>query len=411
MAFDPIPELRLSVLTKLISRFMGDIRGKLKLSKLFGEDRYPSDKIEWEAQIGNRGMTPFSNEDAPSPRVVPTGVSAHEARAAFWKEKMYFGSSFLNNIREPGTKEKFYATKKFLARQMNMLANRCARRKEWMVAKMLSGGGFEYVDPQGKTINVDYGVPTDNLIALETARKWSDYSADTSANPVEDIMDAKIFMNNANGTEIDYAMFTSEILKLLVMAPKIQSLLAKSQFGQGDLFARPLQVLGNLLDIPNMVLYNEMYQVRGWLTSAVSAGAGPHTIYVDDATDFEVGSVIYIHSLRNKTKEKLTVSAVSPTAGSVTATGTLTGGYRAKEDCVVMTRKFLPTNKFCMFSSQVEGQKIAEFMKSPFGLDRHYGTKTSRWYEDDPDGMWLRVENKGLPVLYFEDAIFNYTVA
>jgi len=84
-----IPALRLSTLTKLIERFTRS--PKLLLMKLFGEDKYPSDEILWEAQTGDRGMTPFSNEDAVSPRVVPTGVSEHRAMAAFWKEKMYFG--------------------------------------------------------------------------------------------------------------------------------------------------------------------------------------------------------------------------------------------------------------------------------------------------------------------------------
>jgi len=217
-------------------------------------------------------------------------------------------------------------------------------------------------------------------------------------------------MENANSSEIDFAMFTTEVLNVMVLNPSIQTLLTKSAYGQGDLFARPLQVLGDLLNIKNMILYNQMYQIRGWLTSALSSGAGPHTIYVDDATDFEVGKTIYAHDVTARAKESLTVSAVDPVAGTVTATGTLTNSYKAQEDCITMTTKFLPTDKFCMFASEVEGQKIAEIMLSPFGLDRHYGMKLDRWEKKDPDGLFIRVENKGLPVLYFEDSVFNYTV-
>jgi len=399
-----IPALKLTSLTKLIQKFMAS--PKLLLMKLFGEDNWPSDEIEWEAQVGDRGLTPFSNEDAESPRLAPLGISSHRAMAAFWKEKMYFGSSFLNNIRQPGTKQTYYAAKKFLAQQMKMLRNRCDRRKEWMFAQMLTGGSMSYQDPNGKYISVDYGVPSDHFESLLAAQKWDQDTSDI----VSDIMDAKLFMENANSSELDYAIFTTEILNVMVKNPTIQTLLGKSQYGQGDLFARPLQVLGDLLNIPNMILYNQMYQIRGWLTAALAAGAGPHTIYVDDATDFVVGSTVYARDITANTKEDLTVTATDPVAGTVTATGTLASAYKAGEDCVTMTRKFIPTTKFCMFSSVVEGQKIAEFAKSPFGLDRHYGMKLDRWEKKDPDGVFVRVENKGLPVLYFEDSIFVYTV-
>jgi len=388
-----IPELKLSTLTKLIQRFMQS--PKLLLLKLFGEDNWPSDEIEWEAQTGDRGLTPFSNEDVEAPRLAPIGVATHKAMSAFWKEKMYFGSSFLNNIREPGTKQTYYAAKKYLAQQMQMLRNRCDRRKEWMVAQMLTEGTITYVDPNQKTISVDYG-----------ARKWDQ----DTANIVEDIMDAKLTMENANSSEIDFALFTTEVLKEMVLNPTIQTLLSKSNYGQGDLFARPTQVLGDLLNIKNMVLYNQMYQVRGWLTSALAAGAGSHTVYVDDVTNFVVGATIYVRDVSANTKESLTITAKSESSGTLTATGTLDSSYKAGEDCVTMTRKFIPTDKFCMFSSEVEGQKIAEFAKAPFGLDRHYGMKLDRWEKKDPDGIFIRVENKGLPVLYFEDAVFIYTV-
>lgn len=53
-----IPALKLVTLTKLMQKFMAS--PKLLLMKLFGEDTWESDEIEWEAQTGDRGMTPFS---------------------------------------------------------------------------------------------------------------------------------------------------------------------------------------------------------------------------------------------------------------------------------------------------------------------------------------------------------------
>ena len=400
-----IPELRLQRLQKLIESFTR--LPQLLLMNLFGEDKWDSDTIEWEAQIGNRGMTPFAAEDGPAKRVAPSGVSAHEARAAFWKEKMYLGASFLNNLRKAGTVAQWHRAKKYLAQQSRMMRGRCDRRKEWLFAKMFSGTDVSYLDPNGNRVSVDWGIPDANLVALGATRYW-DTGADK--NIVEDIMDAKIAMSNNNAGKLDYALFTSEILKLLILDTGVQTLLTKSAFGQGDLFARPQQVLGNLFGIDHMVVYDEQVQIRTWLTAALSAGAGPHTVYVEDTTDFEVADTLRVVNPVNKTWEEITISAVSHSAGTITATGTLSNSYKALRDHVQVTRKFLPTTKFCMFASQVEGQKIAEFANAPFMLERVYGMKVDTHPTWDPDGIFIRVQNKGLPVLYFEDAPYILTV-
>ena len=75
-----------------------------------------------------------------------------------------------------------------------------------------------------------------------------------------------------------------------------------------------------------------------------------------------------------------------------------------------MTKKFLPTDKFIMFASQLDGEKIAEFANAPFGLNRQWGMKVDQNEEWDPEGLFIRVQNKGLPVLYQEDAVYIMTV-
>ena len=127
-------------------------------------------------------MSPFVAPGSPAPRTAPHGVAQHAAEAAYWKEKMYFGSSFLNNIRQPGTRETYYSAKKFLARQMRMLRNRCDRRKEWMVCKMLTAGSFDYIDPNNKKVSVDYGIPTDHIQQLTADRKWDQDTANIAKN-------------------------------------------------------------------------------------------------------------------------------------------------------------------------------------------------------------------------------------
>ena len=63
-----------------------------------------------------------------------------------------------------------------------------------------------------------------------------------------------------------------------------------------------------------------------------------------------------------------------------------------------------------MFSPTAEGQKIAEFMEAPYGLDRRWGKYIDTKTEWDPDGIWLRVQDKGLPVLYNPETIATITV-
>lgn len=403
-----IPELRLSRLQKLVQRFT--TAPSLVLMKLFGEDKWDSEDIEWESEQGNRGMTPFSGENLPAPRVQPTGTASHKAKAAFWKEKMYLAAKFLNNIRMPGTTATYHRASEFLAKQTMMLRNRCDRRKEWMFAKMISNGAFDYKDADGNVISVDYGIPAANKVTLGTTDKWNYNAADTTKNILQDIMDAQLHAKATISREYDQAMFTQEILNLMIMDTGIQNLLKKSSFGDGDLFARPLPVLGSLLNIPKMVLYDEVYQLKSWLTAALAAGAGPHTIYADNLSDFEVGMTAYVMDVSAKRQEALTITAVNVLAGTLTATGTLSYAYQAGADLIYVTKKFLPTTKFTMFASSVEGQKVAEFGNAPFDLDRHFGMKIDKHEEWDPDGVYVRAQNKGLPVLYFEDAVYQLTV-
>ena len=271
--------------------------------------------------------------------------------------------------------------------------------------KMLSAGSFSYVGIGNVKVNIDYNVPSAQTVTLAADRQW-----DTGANRnvLEDVMDAKITLSNAIGANIDYALFTAEILKLLVLDTGIQTLLQKSAFGQGDLFANPSRVIGSLLDIQNFIQYDEQYQLKAWLTAALAISGT--TIYVDDTTDFEAGQTIYIHDTSAGTKESLIVSSVDHSASTVTVSVGPTSAYKASEDCITMTKKFLDTDKFLMFASSVEGNKIAEFMAAPYGMGRSWGMTVDSNPQWDPDGIFIRVQNKGLPVLYHRDALFVYTV-
>lgn len=399
-----IPDLRLERLQKLITSFM--TAPNLYLMGLFGEIEAESDVIKWESQIGNRGMTPFAAPGAPSQTVAPIGVKQESAMAAYWKEKIYFDEVFLNNLRKEGTESTYLSAKARLARETLMLRNRCDRRKEWMFSQMLSGGSISYSAPKGIKISVDYGIPSANLVSLAASRYWDTGS---NRNILEDIMDAQLVIQNSIGAKIDYALCPTEVLKLMILDRGIQALLAKTAFGQGDLFARPVAVLKALLNIDNFVVYDEQYVITAWLTAKVT-GASTTEISVDDATDFLAGGTLRFHDTSADTYEDETISSVDVDAGTITVSSAPTASFKAHEDKVTMTKKFLPTTKFVMFASTVEGQKIAEFMKAPFGLNRTYGMQIDTHEEWDPDGVWVRVQNKGLPVLYNKDAMYVLTV-
>jgi hypothetical protein len=400
-----IAALKLVNLQKLIESFQAS--PNLMFMGLFGSFNASSDEIKWESTTGNRGLTPFVAPTSPAPQLAPGGVAEHSAFAAFWKEKMFMDEVFLNNLRAPGTTSTYETAERKLSRELNKMRNRSDRRREWMVAKMLTSGTFTYLRNNNIRATVDYDIPTANIVTLAADRKWS---GGVNKNIVEDIFDGKLTIQNAIGAKLDYAIFTTEVLKYMIFDTTIQNLLKKSSFGEGDLFTRPVPVLGSLLDIPNMVLYDEQYQLTAWLTAAVT-GSSTVIVYVDDTTDFEAGDTLTFEDISAGTTEAETISSVDSIAGTITVSTAPTASFKAGEDRVYCTKKFVPTDKFCLFASTVEGQKIAEFMNSPFGLDRHYGMKVDQKEEWDPEAVWIRTQNKGLPVLYNRDAIYSLDVA
>jgi hypothetical protein len=131
ISISDVPALRLTVLNKLVSKFMAP--PNLILQEMFKDLDYESADIEWESPIGSRGLTPFASEDAPAPTATILGSASNSAHAAFWKEKTFFGSSFLNNIRRVGTDRKYQKAERTLGKQIRNLSNRSLRRKEWML--------------------------------------------------------------------------------------------------------------------------------------------------------------------------------------------------------------------------------------------------------------------------------------
>jgi len=408
-----IPELRLEVLQKFVTKFTVD--PDLLLMNLFSSSNSPSDLIKWESHEGSRGMTPFVPPGAPAPRTAPLGIAEHSARAAYWKEKIYYDEEFLNNLRKEGTESEYMDSAMRLARDMAMLRNRSNRRKEWMFAQMLFSGSFDYDVRDGYKATVDYSIRSDHNVSLAAASQWDD---GTSRDILGDIIDGKKKIADDCGGRVDYAVMNSTVLKYVARDPDIQALLQKTTFGRGDLFSgnrdsivgvNP-RVIGQLLDIDNFVVYDEKYEVRAYLTSAVTADSTT-SISVEDAADFVAGGTLKFVDTSEDTWEEETISSVDVQGGTVTVSTAPSTSYKAGEDYVSMIRDFAPNDKFLMMASRVEGQQIAEYKQAPFGKGRHYGQYTDSDWNWDPEGVFIRVQDKGLPVLYQRDGMYILDVA
>jgi hypothetical protein len=274
-----------------------------------------------------------------------------------------------------------------------------------MIAKMLFDGSLVYQQEGGLKFTVNYGIPSTHDLTLTGTDKWDD----ENSNPIEDIFDAKQTLKEDAGISPKYAMLNSELLKILMFRSDFQTLLQKSAFGEGDLFANPEKVLGNLLGVGTLVVYDELFEISEFLNSDATAGTA--SLSVDDASNFEARSTARVVNMsQRRSWEDITISSVDKSANTITLASNLSSSYKATRDRVIMRKKYIYDDTFFMFNDSVDGEKIAEVMMAPFGNDRRWGQYVDKHEEWDPDGIWLRCQNKGLPVLYNPDAVFKLKV-
>jgi hypothetical protein len=407
-----IPDLRLEVLQNFVTKFTAP--PELIFQNLFPASNSPSSTIKWESHTGTRGMTPFKPPGAKTPMSYPLGIAKHSAECAFWGEMMYFDEEFLNNLRKEGTENTYQDAQSRLARELAGMTNRCYRRKEWMWAKALISGTFTYSETGGTKITVNYELPSTHSVTLGTDYKWQNGS---QRDILSDIITGKRVIADDCGGQVDWAFCNSYVLQYMAQDPTILTLLQKTAFGQGNLFEGNLnklvavnpKIIGSLLDIPNLVVFDEKYEVRTYLTAAVIANSTT-VVSVANPADFEAGDTLTFYDVSAGTSEDETVASVDIEAGTITVSSAPATSYKSGEDYVYTRKYFVPSDKFVMVASRVEGQPIAEFKRAPFGLDRHYGLKTDRKEEWDPEGVFIRVQDKGLPVIYQRDAIYTLDV-
>ena len=412
-----IPALRLEVLQEVMKTFM--TAPKFFLMNLFPSSNALSSTIKWESQRGGRGMTPFVPPGAPAQVTAPHGIAEHYAEAAYWKEKMPFDEEFLNNLRKPGTTAEYQSAEATLSKELASLSWRSDRRKEWMFSQMLFNNGFTYHVKGGYRVTLGYGIPSDHNVSLASGYNWNDGA---SKDILSDIQDGKQKISNDCGGKVNVAICNSAVLKLLANDTAIRQLLRRTDFmggagGSSNLFEGNKHsiigvnpgVVASLLDIDQLYVYDEMYEVRAWLTSGITGGSTTW-FTVDDTSDFEDDQTLRFWDASAGTYEDRSIIGVNHENGTINVSQAPANSYRASEDYVTMLKYYIPSSKFVMMSTTVDGQPIAEYMQAPFGLGRNWGQTTDQHENWDPDVVWIRVQDKGLPILKNRDAVYILTV-
>lgn len=401
-----IPQLQLETLNKLIRAFQRP--SNLFFSNLFTSQNYESDTIKWEVEYGSAGMTPFVAPGSVAPTIGLDGVGEGSAKCAFFKEKIYYDEEFLNNLRQLGTLASYENANRKLARGLKKLRNRIDRRREWMAAQMVINGSFSYVTKGETKASVSYGIPASHLITIGAGYEWDDGA---NRDPIGDIFDSKKILSDDAGVSVKYAMCNSSLLKTLISDTKLQALLAKSAFGDGMLFANPSMVLGEILGLGKLIVYDELYETTGWMLTSITGGSST-TVVVDDATDFETGTnnARLVNTSLDRSWETISITNVDKSTNTLTFAAP-TASFVAGRDKVVMRKKFIANTDFLMFSDvSADGDSIAEVMQAPYGLGRRWGINVDTHDEWDPEGTWLRIQDKCLPVMYHPDCSIKLKV-
>jgi len=403
-------ELQYVTLNKVLSRMPKP--SSLIFTNLFDSVEYPSDQIRWLLEYGTAGISPFVAPGAPSPVMGDDGMFGEgSAACAYWKEKVFLEEVMLNNMKDPMNPTVRQTARRQLARKQKRLKNRSMRRREWMLAKAFFDHKINYQREGGVKFTVDYGVPDSHQVTLTGDDVWNDGtgSPGATATPIRDIYDMKKeFVDDVGVNPTDF-FINSELLTTLLFNTDLQDLLKKSNFGDGDLFARPAQVLGNLLGLGSLTIYDDLFELGAWMTQDVASGSTD--IHIDDATDFEAGARVRLFDLtKYRTWEDYVIDSVDILNNTITLTSAVSKKYTAGRCRVVMRKKLINDTTVGMFARSVDDEKIAEFMEAPFGLGRHFGLYADTKEEWDPDGIWMRVQNKGLPVIYHPEALYTLTV-
>jgi hypothetical protein len=410
-----IPELQLSVLNKFIEKT--PTPPSMVLSNMFPTNNAPSDSLEWESRYGSAEMIPFVARGSRGPSIGLDGVGKHSAKAAYFTQTAFLGEEFLNNLRQPGTREQKMSGQTEIARLMNRLLYANDRRREWMYSKMLFDGSMSYTIKASSATptfaSVSWGIPTSHQVTLGATARWYGSSGEVADRDVfGDMFNLRNRLMDSLETELlDLNVFLNgRLIQSLIKDSGIRDLAQTQNISEAQLVNNAPGALAQILGVGSIVPYNASYTITSHLAQAYTSGT---TIYVVDPTDFVVGGEVYITSTVDRAAgPRATITAVDTATGAITINTDLTGatGVPFKSQ-LAMRQWFLDPRKVVAVVPSVDGQPIAELMQAPYGNDGGYGKRMRTKMEEYPDGIHLISEDLCMPVCYFPAAVYQLTVS
>lgn len=367
-------------------------------SRYFPVIKLPGDNFTWEYALGSAGMSPVVAPGSPAPIIGKDGSASGSASVAYWKEKMFLDETTANNTRRIGTLE-YETAQRQIAEMITKLMWRSKRRQEWFAARALLDSKLVYTMENGHTVSVDFGRPVNNRKVLAGNYRWGQ----SAAQPLKDILDLKEYMADMHGVRITILKMNSKTLRLLADDPSLIELFKKSGYGDGGFLANPERELGKVLDI-TFELNDDFYDVPAEVT-----GVAGTAITVDNARDFSVGGKLFAELVDKEFREEFrTIVSIS---GNVVTVDSAFTTLRPGKDRVTMRKKYLLDGEVCALPSSFDGNSIGNYYLAPFGLPTpRYGMYVDSDMVWDPDGLYMRVQNKGLPVVRSPQAVFTLVV-
>lgn len=366
-------------------------------TRYFPVVRLGGDNVTWEYELGSAGMSPVVAPGSPAPIVGLDGSASGSASVAYWKEKMFLDETTANNTRRIGTLEYETAQRK-LAEMLQKLIHRSKRRQEWFAARALLDAKLVYTMENGHTVAVDFHRPPGNRKVLAGNARWGQ----VDAQPLKDILDLKEYMADMHGVTITVVKMNSSTLRLLGDDPALIELFKKAGYGDGGFLANPARELGKVLNVV-FELNDDFYDVP-----AEVFGVTGNVLTVDNARDFSVGGKLFADLVDREFREEFRY--ITAITGNQVTVETAFTTMRPGKDRVTMRKKYLQDGEVVALPSTFEGNAIGKYYLAPFGIPARYGMYTDSDTVWDPDGVYLRVQNKGLPVVHSPQAVFTLVV-
>ena len=372
----------------------------------------PGPRVEWDIKRPLGGMTQAVARGAESPIIHRRGVGQASFEPAHFREKVILGESDVTTLRKLGTWEQRLTAAEQIADIMVDLNDRLENRIEWMRWQPIVNNSLT-INENKVQFTVSYNMPG---IHRPTASPL--WSTTATADPITNIQ-TWIRLFRGAGCKPKKFWFNTKVQQYLFQNQRILSLVDRV-FNSGNVGLMSMEIVGAILktyigDYPYEI-YDSGYNLVTYTTGANAAGAGPHTILVDDGTGYAIGDVCQLAAADESAEENVTISGVS--GNTITATGTLTGTYPAAS-MFRCYKTFIPDNVFI-----IEGEFPAG--SGPKGevisVDAVYGTgdlmspKPGKFAETifmqkDPKQIEIICGINALPVLYRKRGFVVATIA